>query len=234
MSSASVGWDSKGDGKRGQKRARAVSMFGNMGFSRKRGLVKRPSINQHHFRYRISAGTVGIANGANSSYNGINFRLNQIPNYTELTSLYDEYRIDKVVVEFHPRASALTTPAAAPAAGNVNQSFSNIQPFLTVIDYDDSTPPGSRNDLVQYSNLLVSHYGQKVTRTFVPHVAVPVFRTGVSSGYGSKPKQWIDCANDDVPHYGLKWAFNQDTAAGADTVVYDLFVTFHLTMRGVR
>lgn len=238
MSSASMQWDSKQDSKRtyGPKKPSKWMSWPRRGL--RTGLKKyssyKPSINQHHYRYRISAGTVGIANGANSNYNGINFKLNEIPNYTELTSLYDEYRIDKVTVELIPRASQLTTPAAAPAAGNVNQTFSNIQPMLTVIDFDDSTPPGSRADLLQYSTLKVSRYGEKITRTFVPHVATPVYRTGVSSGYGSKGKQWIDCANDDVPHYGLKWAFNQDSAAGADTVVYDIFVTFNLTMRGVR
>lgn len=187
----------------------------------------------YSYKYTITKGTVGIANGANSNYNGISFKLQDIPNYTELTTLYDEYRITRVTIILMPRSASLGQTNSA-SSGNVNQQYSNVQPFITVIDYDDATPPGARSDLIQYGTAKQHLPNRMIRRTLQPCVAVQTYKTAVSSGYMAKRRQWLDCADDTVPHYGFKWAYNQDSAAAADTVLYDITCVYYVQCRGTR
>lgn len=187
----------------------------------------------YFYKYKISKGTVGIGNGQPQNYNAISFNLRDINNYSELTSLYDEYCISKVVVEFIPRGAILSQAINTATTGNTNQLYGTVQPFITVIDYDDATAPTTRNELLQYGTCKVSKPHTYVKRVFTPKIAIQTYKTAVSSGYMAKGHQWLDCADDTVPHYGLKWAWDQDQNA-VSTTLYDIYCTYYVKFRGVR
>lgn len=62
-------------------------------------------------------------NGVADSTSSINFSLNDLPNYTEFTALYDMYKIDKIEIEFTPEYTELTD--AAPVSNAVNVFFNS-------------------------------------------------------------------------------------------------------------
>lgn len=132
----------------------------------------------------------------------LKFRLDQIINSTDLTTLCDKYKILGAYVRIF--------------YNNSNSSTGSLggMPFVQYItDHDDAVVPASANALrekmgVKFKtfNNASSYIGMMVR----PTPTRQVFATGILSGYEipSKPI-WIDCANNNVEHYGIKGILSQ-------------------------
>lgn len=178
----------------------------------KRRRIARPRISKsllgrisaiHNFRrqYQINviAGNVAFA----PYLNGQNFLLNGVPNASEFANLYDLYRINKIVMKFYLDID--------PSAQTANTAY--YPKLFTVVDHDDSNVPASLNELREHANckLRVLSPTRPVSVVWTPSVLAIMFRTAVASTYSPKYKQWIDMANQDVPHYGLKFGIDNLT-----------------------
>lgn len=135
---------------------------------------------------------------------GHSFKLSDVPNSSEFTSLFDAYRIKGVKLEFVPIYNSHEInegPAASP--------FDRVGiPVMTFArDLDDSTAPASENTLLQYAtNKRINLSSKKSIYIANPRVAQTVYQAGLTAAYSEARKNvWIDCANPDVPHYGLKY-----------------------------
>lgn len=135
---------------------------------------------------------------------GREFKLSDLPNVTEFTNLFDAYRIRGVKLDFLPIYNSHEInegPAASP--------FDRVgMPIITYArDYDDAMAPAGEDTLLQYSTnsrLVLSNKKSIYIRN--PRVAQSVYKSGVTAAYAEAKKNlWIDCANADVPHYGLKY-----------------------------
>lgn len=135
---------------------------------------------------------------------GMEFKLNDLPNFTEFTTLFDAYRIRGVKLDFVPIYNSHEInegPAASP--------FDRLgMPIMTYArDYDDSTAPATEDAILQYStNSCLVLSNKKSVYISHPRVATTVYRPGITAAYAEAKKNlWLDCANPDVPHYGLKY-----------------------------
>lgn len=151
---------------------------------------------------------------------GINFQFNMLPGYTDFTSLFDQYKIKKVVFSLIPKISE-----ASLALGATNNSA--LVNLHSAIDHDDSTAPTSINQLCQYESYKTTRGHNVHTRVLVPKIELS---NGAST---STPKayQWIDTADATVPHYGVKLWIPFITAS--TIVYYDLKVTMYFDCKGV-
>lgn len=181
-------------------------------------MSRRRSFATRRYHYKRSCLLSWEVAGSTATSNAWTFKLDQVTNYTEFTALYDQYRINRIVARWVPR----TTDSGQGAGERGN--------FYSVIDYDDSAT----------INVVEAQESQNVKRTvttrshirsFVPAVLAPTYRVGVTSAYGPKFKQWVDCAYPDVPHYGIKAAVQNWDNLG---ITYDLIVTFYMSFRNVR
>lgn len=152
------------------------------------------------------------------TFGGVRFRLVDVPNVTEFTNLFDQYKIDGVKIHFLPRGNT--------AEVGTNQG---IVKFFSAIDYDDITAPGSINDILQYENVKTTRSTQDHSRYIKPKVAGLAYQTAVGNAYMPK-RGWIDCANTTVEHYGIKWALQQ-LPAGSQT--FDIKVDYYLSFKNV-
>lgn len=180
-----------------------------------RMLISPPNV--HTFKrsvYTASALSVTTAN----VYSAFSFNLNAVPNSSEFTSLFDQYRVDYIKIKILPRGSS----AEAGTNNNVGKIFS-------VIDYDDDTVPTSIDQLMQYPNVKTTRTTSDHTRSFRPQFASSVYGSAVLTGYGAR-RGWLDCESSTVPHYGMKIAI-QGTA-GAQ--VFDVLIEYILSFKGVR
>lgn len=134
------------------------------------------------------------------------FTLSNVAQYTDFTNLFDQYRIDRILVQFFPTWTSKDAP--------VNATNSFVPTMCVAPDWDDSTVPGSLAELnakpeVQY------HRTDKPFSVWVkPHVDTEIYRTAVTTGYGNMKNAWIDSASSDIPHYGLKYAILGNGAGG--------------------
>ena len=122
-------------------------------------------------------------------FGALAFSLNQFPDFTEFTSLFDQYRISTIQLEFVPTTGQNTG-----------------SPILTAIDYDDSTPVTSVGALLEYNTLMITSPGQFFQRTFNPKVSVATYQGIATTAYSSMGGIWIDAGYPAVQYYGLKYA----------------------------
>jgi hypothetical protein len=152
------------------------------------------------------------------------FTLAQTAGYTELTSLFDTYRIRSITVTF--MFSANTSEAGATYA---------LPNLIWAIDKDDATALGGVANFMEYENRGVARLDKPVSITFQPLPATALYN-GAFSAYGRAQNVWIDCANASVQHYGIKWAIDPCITGAGNNVTGRLTVVvdFDLEMKNFR
>lgn len=169
----------------------------------------------------------------------INFQLRDLPNYSELTTLWDRYKINFVKVKIIPYNTASLTGAAYSSV--YGQSSCLIH---SVLDYDDATVPlassSGVDDLRQYQTYKVSNILMK------PHVRVvrPTLltalndTTGTSIG-GKVTKGYVNLSNTLVPHFGMKFMFEGISGGSSDVIngfiiSFKVEAKFYISLKDVR
>lgn len=145
------------------------------------------------------------------------FLLSQVNGYSNLATIFDQYRVNQIEFWLTPqRASVPTTAGYTPGL------------LISAIDWDD---PGVATfaELTEYESAIVSHGLDGHYRRYQPHVSIPAYAGGFS-GYKNEASPWIDINYSTVEHYGVKVS----TSITSDIVLYDLIVRAHLEFRTVR
>jgi len=174
--------------------------------------------------------TTATANPLNTSQA---FRLNLLPNYAEFTTLFDQYRIDRIDAKF---MSPYTNTEQVPGSTTTPDATLYLH---TCNDYDDATAisPATMQEYETYKVSQLSS-GKPVVMSFVPHIALSTYAAGFGSFANFKP-QWIDAASAGVEHYGLKYDFEVVCGDGSPGFMngkytFDVFFTYHVSCRSVR
>ena len=111
---------------------------------------------------RTVEGLYDIAcDGINPSVGIFNFSLNDLPNYTEFTGLFDLYKIESIEIEWYPEYTVLSD-------GGVTSPADNVQ-LNTAIDPAGQTPTAV-SDILQYRTLHSTGISKQHKRTFVPAI----------------------------------------------------------------
>lgn len=153
-------------------------------------MVKRVNLGRdlHYFKRHYNVAHLQIATGY-----GFSFSLNQLPNASEFTALFDQYKIISIKYRFKLRAD--------PGSGT------GTYPTLFYRrDHDDDNNPVSIDELEQ-SNLtrhVVLRPNSWVKIGVKPSILqAGLTQTGTTMVF-PKYNTWIDCSYPDVKHYGLK------------------------------
>lgn len=189
-----------------------------------------------------------ITQGAGVLLKQCYFTLNDLPQVASFTALFDQYRIDKVQVDFIPTAQICLVPQAEVTAvaaldAPIVAGGASGGVYGTVIDYDDSAALANLSAYMQYSNFKMGQVGSlKIhRRTFKPHVATAAY-AGAFTSYANMVNQWIDCASTTVQHYGLKFyadiQASSSTGGGGSAVAYPqtwrIMATYWVSFKNVR
>lgn len=129
------------------------------------------------------------------------FQLSDLTNYTELTSVFDQYRLVKVLYRWVITKNTDWVTTAA------NRGFPVR--ILWAHDFNDSTPP-TTTDMMQRAGMreIYMHGDEKPASrwyTLNPAMLVVGYESSTNSSYTPKWRQWIDISSYSTPHYGLKW-----------------------------
>jgi hypothetical protein len=143
-------------------------------------------------------GTISSSIAADS-FSQFTVGLSSLPNPTEFTTLFDQYRISRVQYEFWP----LQTEA-------VNSTTAATPGIITVVDYDDSSSLATLTAALQYPNAKWRSAYKPFVVSFKPHIAAAVY-SGTFTSFMNTKDQWIDASSPAVIHYGLKICMPQST-----------------------
>lgn len=117
------------------------------------------------------------------------FRLANVPGLSELTGLYDQYKICGVHMKFFPSQTDSDTLSL------VDRARANAR-FLSAIDYNDATPPSSSDDLRQYTNCEVT----SILEVHERYIKNPTYVTNS----GQVSSEWLPTSFPNVAWFGLK------------------------------
>lgn len=156
----------------------------------------------HSFR-RNTARFSLAGNAAYLPYQSVtNVALNQLVNVSDFTNLYEQFRINYVVIKFF-----LTIDPSAQAAASAN-----FPRLYWCRDTNDSTPL-SENEMYERADMrsAILRPDRPVIMKFKPNVLQTNYLSGIASAYTAKWGEWIDTANVAVPYYGCKWNIDNFT-----------------------
>jgi len=179
-----------------------------------RGAIKRAMTtnrNMHAFR-RYTNEVRHSVSGTTSAF-AYECLFTDVRGYTDFTDLYDRYQITRVVMKFrivnNPDNSIYIN--GTNGSGTVNAWNGSVwYPCMYYCkDYDDSATE-SLEQLKERANtkriILKPNVFHKIV--LKPAVTMQTYRTATTTGYAPKWNQWIDMAQTDVPHYGLKYVID--------------------------
>lgn len=192
---------------------------------RRKRMVRSKGLRQpvHYFKRAQFAPSVITVSGGTSFFSASSFELQNVPNATEFSNLYDQYKITGIKYSIMPRGNSADVGTSA-TQGNMGRIFS-------VLDYDDSNAPSGFNEMTQYQNLKVTPNTVTHTRFLKPRFNMDVLSGSVGLTANAPRTGWIDCASTDVKHRGVKIGIQAPTTA---TYTYDLMITYYLAFKNVR
>lgn len=175
--------------------------------------IRRPrisralNINKSICRYSREipvSSNLTIPSGSTFSTYGYYFDLTGwLPNSTEFTVLFDQYRLRSVIFKMR-----LVSP---PEANNTPVTLQYYPDVIVAADHDDVTAPSTVDELRQFGTakcgILKPNYWFKYKVRPTPLTVM--YHNGVTNGYGiTRNKQWLDLAYPLVRYYGLKIALD--------------------------
>ena len=98
----------------------------------------------HRFKRTYNFGVVSSA-AATPVLTGVNFSMNDMPGYTELTALFDYYKLTGVLYKMIPYQQTVSN-----SVSTINNSFN--APIFYAVDYSDDTAPYSVEAVLEYND----------------------------------------------------------------------------------
>lgn len=150
----------------------------------------------------------------------LTFSLDKVVNPSEFTQLYDQYKIKGIKIYFD----------YSPDVGGGTGATSLMPKLWIKRDYDDaSTPTLTQMTESNQSRCIRFNDNRTTFSIFIrPSTLKSIYRTSLTQAYGPEWRQWLDCANPDIPHYGLKLLAQglPSTNLGAITVRCKYYLAF--------
>lgn len=173
---------------------------------------------------RVAKTTLSYNNDGGDKFFSYTFRIDGLPNVSEFTSVFDQYKITAVKLHFVPRwtTSELYTTG-------VTLQMPNL---VTAFDGSDAVIPTSVDNVLEYDSCRIhGPLNKMITRVIYPSAATPVFRSGASSAYG-RYGGWVDCAYPDVQFFGFRAALLG--VPTVNTFHVDVYATYYLEFRNTK
>jgi hypothetical protein len=184
----------------------------------------RPITSQVYTTRQISDGAEIVASASSRSDTSYYFGLNGIDNVSYFAALFDQYRIDCVVVHIVPSNNAIQVPT---------QSTTEFVNLYAVIDYDDATALSSTPAYREYDNCIELAPGESCKRIFQPRISLSAY-SGAFGAYSNIGGMWLDTASTAVQHYGMKIGVPPCDASQTILQSWKLIFEYYISFRALR
>lgn len=210
-------------------------------FKRWTGTITATTNTSAGLTFSASGGvTVATLNAATpSSYywsQGQRYQLTDIPNVTELSTLFDRYRICGISYKFLPFSNDPATASLTSNSGSVGLLIHSA------LDWDDDSAPAASDAgidvLRQYPSYRVVNMAQKrVFKRFIkPKMLLSsVNSAGTYAGNRVVRSSYVDMASVVIPHYGHKMVLEWYSPTNASvTYNFKQEITYYFACRDLR
>lgn len=204
--------------------------------SRKRTSVPRALRQNHTYITRmVHYNDFAIPLNGTWTYTSMTFKLSDLVNYTEFTSLFNEYKIAAVKVTFLPRWT--NNDVANSVLTGTGAAFGSNPLIWTMADRDGTTTISSQSNVMQNSRARMVRHPFRPFSVYVrPKVQVEVANDPLGVTYASAmPRMgWLDTQNANIQHSGVQIAgyipYSASAASGIN-VTFDVFAKFYMQFK---
>lgn len=194
------------------------------------------SFNTHRYITKCRLDSI-VLPAASSGYTAFSytFRLNMLPNAGELANMYDRYRLDYIKLYFVNRFNlTIYNESSILGVGGIVG--------IMVVDYDDATAPAASeagmNTIREFARAKSFTYDKsRVFKIgFKPAVLTEIQRNLSTTSTSPKFGLFVDMANTDIEHYGLKGVVQIPLRSGTlpNDMFIDVYATFIYTCKDTR
>ena len=197
-----------------------------MAYKRKRSIRKRMGKKRKPYRRKYpmyrqldsnrmnvclrTADTLIANSNLSEQYVSYRFQLSACLNYTNYRDMWDQYKINKVVVTWTP----VRTQSVVQQVDDVTPSTTtNVPSYVVAKDIDDLTQISYEDVKSRYGAVeRIATKGFKMV--LKPAMLTEVYQGPVSTAYSPQYNTWLDTANNTVPHYGIRFAIESAEPSG--------------------
>jgi hypothetical protein len=181
--------------------------------------------------FNLGPATTDSVAGANLAQFGLVYtaHIDSMLNYTDITDLFNEYKVDKV---------DLRIDLINGSSGQPNVSSIQSEMFIRY-DPNDASMPISFGDVAQSANTTQFSFSQKTSHhfTFIPKASAQIYSSaGTAYGAPSYGSMWFDTSGNSksIDMYGLKmWIRNFESTLGSAQIL-QFQPTFYISCRRPR
>lgn len=185
---------------------------------KRRSMLNRRGERKFMYTRNCDRGVLTLTSGS-STFAGFDFSLNDLPNNSEFTALYDNYKINAVKISFIPQQDANVSLSLA------NNAIANAR-FFSAIDYTDSSGPVTINELREYKTVKWT----SLLRTHTRYIYKPKILD--SSGFSVAP--WMATTSSAANYFGLKIAIEDIQSTGITSFTYKIECKYYLSFKNVK
>lgn len=145
------------------------------------------------------------------------FKLSSVIDPADFTDLFDRYKITGVKLKFLYQNNMSGIPGTGATAP--------LPRITYAFDGDDQAAPSNRLTVAVkgYAKERVLNGNRNFSVFLRPRIDKLVYQAGLTSAYSSERVCWLDAANSNVPHYGMKiwinnWYSDSDTSSQKLTI----------------
>lgn len=172
-------------------------VYKKKGYQKKaRKMTKMTNINKNLYYFKRKH--IGDANSISAGSWTYTFQLDSVPNYTELTQLFDQYMIYGVKISWR----LVLSPEAQ--AANIS-TYPNL---YVRRDYDNPITETSNEIMQDNKCKRFILRPNKLVGIYVRPATLNIMSNGAATITSPQWKHWIDCTHADVSHYGVKVAMD--------------------------
>lgn len=210
-----------------KKKSKILSGFGSAGGGYiPRSIVRRSGLGGGIKKVSRSLTTNLSTTAGADLFGALVFKLSDLPQYSDFTNGYDQYRIVAVKLEFIPLYKFVNYWNST--TGTLNYI---AQPMLvTSVDTTDATTP-TENDLFAMDT--VKTHGaftpevSKYVRWVKPEIAVATYQ-GAFSGYMAIQNGWCETSTPDTQYYGCKYGLMRNPSF---SINFNISATYYIELR---
>lgn len=157
--------------------------------------------------YSSTTGILGVNTGQTELDCSIAFSFGDINNIVEFTTLFDQYKLNCVVLTL----KMINVPEQTDAANLNIANFGNFYPTIWYAPDHDDNNYLTITQLKEYER--VKHKVLRPNKEFSvalrPTTLQQVYNTSATTGYACNfKKPWLDMSQTGIPHYGIKFCID--------------------------
>lgn len=159
------------------------------------------------------------------------FRLDNLPNSSDFTNLFDEFKINAVKIDFVP-GSTSNDQEGIYAQNNVAGTYMFTPQIFTVIDYDGLAQINTQTQTLENSNARLIKKPFQPFSVYVRKPTILMSAGGVAQSILTRG--WTDCSTPSVIYHGASIAGQILGGSTTAALRYYVTLTYYLAFRKAK